>query len=51
MRLLQKPREDIESVDRIIALVKVAGVVKVDSHFSVPLHDSALLILLERKME
>jgi hypothetical protein len=41
---------DREGVSRLVALLKISEVVRDDSHFSIPIHDAALRIWLERKM-
>jgi len=48
---LRKPAmSDIEGVKALVDLLKDSEVVQSDSHFSIPLHDAALRIWLERKM-
>lgn len=50
LALRQPPLADVEGVKRLVALLGDSEVVRDESHFSIPLHDAALRIWLERKM-
>lgn len=50
LALRQPPLTDLQGIKRLVALLNGAEVVKDESHLSVPLHDAALRIWLERKM-
>lgn len=44
------PLSDLNAVKQLVGLLKDSEVVREDKHFSIPLHDAALRIWLERKM-
>jgi hypothetical protein len=50
LALRQPPIADLDGIKQIVALLRDTEVVRDESHFSVPLHDAALRIWLERKM-
>lgn len=50
LALRQAPLTDQDGVERLASLLKDSEVVRDDSHLSIPLHDAALRIWLERKM-
>jgi len=50
LALRQVAMTDLEGVTALVSLLKDTEVVRDDSHISIPLHDAALRIWLERKM-
>jgi hypothetical protein len=50
LALREAPLSDLDAVKALVGLLKDSEVVRDDAHFSIPLHDAALRIWLERKM-
>lgn len=50
LALRQAPLTDQDAVERLATLLKDSEVLRDDSHLTIPLHDAALRIWLERKM-
>ena len=50
LALREAPLSDPDAVKALVGLLKDSEVVRDDAHFSIPLHDAALRIWLERKM-
>lgn len=50
LALRQPPLTDLDGIMRLVSLLSDSEVVRDESYFSIPLHDAALRIWLERKM-
>jgi len=50
LALREPPLSDFDAVKALVALLKDSEIVRDDKHFSIPLHDAALRLWLERKM-
>lgn len=50
LALRQPALSDLDGIMRLVSLLSDSEVVRDESHFSIPLHDAALRIWLERKM-
>jgi hypothetical protein len=50
LALRQEPLTDRDAIEQLVQLLARAEVIKDETHFSVPLHDAAVRIWLERKM-
>lgn len=50
LALRDESLSDIDAVKALVGLLKDSEVIRDDTHFSIPLHDAALRVWLERKM-
>lgn len=50
LALRQEPLTDRDAIEQLVQLLARVEVIKDETHFSVPLHDAAVRIWLERKM-